>query len=217
MSASPLEPPPGTPRGRIAPGARLDPADARQLTEHPVSLRRILALFSPSRGRMIVVTALIVASSLVGLATPFITRELFDVAIPQQHVSLLLLLVGAILGVAVLSAVFGVIQTWQSTIIGQRVMHGLRTSVFAHLQKLPLDFFTRTRGGEVQSRLTNDIHAMQSVVTNTATGIATNVTTVIGTAVAMLALSWQLSLLSLIVLPPAIWFMALASLVLLVR
>src|SRR5699024_6223893 len=85
------------------------------------------------------------------------------------------------------------------------ILHRLRTDVFTHLQRMPLDFFSRTRGGEVQSRLTNDINGMQSVVTNSATSIASNVTTVIGTAVALLALSWRLILLSLIVLPPAIF------------
>ena len=188
------------------PGRRLSEADRRQLDEHPVSLRRVAALFGPHRARLGIVTVLIIASSVVGLATPFLTRALFDRALPEHDVPLLLGLVGAMLGVAVINAIFGVIQTWQSTIVGQRVMHGLRTRVFAHLQRLPLDFFTRTRGGEVQSRLTNDINGMQSVVTTTATSIATNVTTVIGTAIAMLALSWQLSLLSLIVLPPAVWF-----------
>jgi ATP-binding cassette subfamily B protein len=84
-------------------------------------------------------------------------------------------------------------------------MHALRTDVFSHLQRQSMAFFTRTKGGEVQSRLTNDVNGMQSVVTTTATSIATNVTTVVGTAVAMVALSWRLSLLSLVVLPPAIW------------
>jgi ATP-binding cassette subfamily B protein len=103
------------------------------------------------------------------------------------------------------TAVLGVLQTWLSTTVGQHVMHGLRTSVFTHLQRQSLGFFTRTKGGEVQSRLTNDIGGMQSVVTSTATSFAANATTVIGTAVAMAALSWRLSLLSLVVLPPAIW------------
>ena len=83
-------------------------------------------------------------------------------------------------------------------------MHRLRTDVFAHLQRLSLGFFTRTRTGEVQSRITNDIGGMQSVVTSTATSIAANLTTVIASAVAMVALSWQLSLVTLLVLPPAV-------------
>ena len=95
-------------------------------------------------------------------------------------------------------------QTWLSTAVGQRVMHRLRSDLFAHLQRQSLDFFTRTRGGEVQSRLVNDIGSMQGVVTQTATSIAANVTVVVGTAVAMVALSWRLALISLVVLPPAV-------------
>ncbi|MGC5628722.1 ABC transporter ATP-binding protein [Georgenia sp. Z1344] len=192
----------GGPGGRVA---QLDPADKAQLDEHPVSLRRIGALFSPYRGTIATVMVLIVATSLVGLATPFITRSLIDDAIPHQDVPLLLWLVGGLLAVTVVTAILGVVQTWMSTTVGQRVMHGLRTDVFSHLQRQSVDFFTRTRGGEVQARLTQDIQGMQSVVTSTATSMATNVTTAIGTAVAMVALSWQLSLLSLAVLPPAIW------------
>jgi ATP-binding cassette subfamily B protein len=180
-------------------------ADVEQLAEHPVSVRRVAALFRPFRARLALVVALIVATSVVGLATPFITKSLFDTAIPDQNVSLLVILVASMLGVTVLSAVFGVIQTLLATEMGQQIMHGLRTGVFTHLQRMPLSFFTRTRGGELQSRLTNDINGMQSVVTDTATSIASNLTTTIGTAVAMVALSWRLSLLSLIVLPPAIF------------
>ena len=89
--------------------------------------------------------------------------------------------------------------------VGQRVMHDLRAAVFRHLQRLSLAFFTRTRTGEVQSRITNDIGGMQSVVTSTATSIASNLTTAVASAVAMAALSWQLSLISLVVMPPAIY------------
>ncbi|MDE9365040.1 ABC transporter ATP-binding protein [Luteipulveratus sp. YIM 133132] len=186
------------------PGARKDPGDLRQLQEHPVSLRRIGALFRPYRGRLAVVTGLIVATSLVGLANPFITKRLIDDAIPHQDVGLLVTLVGVMLGITVVTAALGVVQTWLATVVGQRIMHRLRTDVFTHLQRMPLAFFTRTRGGELQSRLTNDINGMQSVVTTSATSIASNLTTAVGTAVAMVALSWRLSLLSLLVLPPAI-------------
>ena len=108
------------------------------------------------------------------------------------------------LAVAVATAVIGVVQTWLSTAVGQRVMHRLRSDLFAHLQRQSLGFFTRTRGGEVQSRLVNDIGSMQGVVTQTATSIAANLTVVVGTAIAMVALSWRLALLSLVVLPPAV-------------
>ncbi len=184
---------------------RRDPADTAQLESHPVSLRRIAALFGPHRRRLLLVVALIAASSVLGLATPFLTRHVIDVALPEQDVHLLLVLVGAMLVVTVVTAALGVLQTWISTDVGQHVMHRLRTDVFVHLQRQPMSFFTRTRGGEVQSRLTHDIGAMQSVVTGTATAITANVTTAIATIVAMVALSWQLALLSLVVLPPAIW------------
>ncbi|MCY7395605.1 MAG: ABC transporter ATP-binding protein/permease [Nocardioides sp.] len=174
------------------------------MADSPVSLRRIGALFRPYRHRLSLVVALIVASSVVGLAQPFLVRHIIDVALPRQDVRLLLLLVGGMVGVAVATAGIGVVQTLLSTTVGQRVMHRLRSDLFAHLQRQSLDFFTRTRGGEVQSRLVNDIGSMQSVVTSTATSIAANVTVVIGTAVAMLALSWRLALISLVVLPPAV-------------
>jgi ATP-binding cassette subfamily B protein len=182
-----------------------DPADKAQLERSPVRWSRVAALFRPYRWQLSVVVALIVASSTVALATPFLVRLVIDEALPRQDVRLLVWAVGGMLAVTVVTAVFGVVQTWLSTTVGQRVMHGLRTAVFSHLQRQSLGFFTRTKGGEVQSRLMNDIGGMQSVVTSTATSAAANATTVIGTAVAMAALSWRLSLLSLAVLPPAIW------------
>jgi len=185
--------------------ARVDPADRAQLDEAPVSLRRVGALFKPYRWTVATVMLLITASSLVSLATPFLVRRIIDGALPNQDVRLLAFCVGAMLAINAGTSVLGVLQTLLSTRVGQNVMHGLRTAVFTHLQRQSLGFFTRTKGGEVQSRLTNDIGGMQSVVTSTATSIASNVTVVIGTAVAMVALSWQLSLLSVIVLPPSIW------------
>ncbi|WP_281248102.1 ABC transporter ATP-binding protein [Geodermatophilus nigrescens] len=185
-------------------GRAVDPADRAQLERAPVPLRRVTALFRPYRWQVATVVVLIVSSSAVALATPFLVRLVIDEAIPRQDVDLLVLAVAGMVAVTALTAVLGVVQTWLSTTVGQRVMHGLRTAVFAHLQRQSLGFFTRTRGGEVQSRLTNDIGGMQSVVTSTATSLAANATTVVGTVVAMVALSWRLSLLSLVVLPPAI-------------
>jgi len=180
-------------------------ADKRQLADSPVSLRRIARLLAPFKGRLALVIGLIVASSAIGLAQPFLVKRLIDDALPQQDVALLLWLVGAMLGVAAATAMIGVVQTWLSTSVGQRVMHDLRTGLFDRLQRQSVGFFTQARGGEVQSRLTNDINGVQNVVTSTATSIASNVTVVVGTAVAMGLLSWRLSLLSLLVLPPAIW------------
>src|SRR4051794_28192408 len=185
-------------------GRRVDPADRAQLERSPVPLRRIAALFRPFTRQLAVVVTLIVASSAIALASPFLLREIIDSALPNHDLVLLGWAVAGMVAVAASTALLGVVQTWLSTTVGQRVMHGLRTAVFTNLQRQSLAFFTRTRGGEVQSRLTNDIGGMQSVVTSTATSLASNTTTVVGTVVAMVALSWRLSLLSLLVLPPAV-------------
>ena len=170
-----------------------------------MSLRRIGQLFTPYRWQLAIVTAIIAASSVVGVASPFLLRAVIDTALPDKNVRLLAWLVAGMIAIAAVTAAFGVIQTWISTKVGQQVMHGLRTRVFGHLQRQSVAFFTRTRTGEVQSRITNDIGGMESVVTSTATSIASNVTTAIATAVAMVALSWRLSLISLVVMPPAIY------------
>ena len=185
--------------------ARLNPADRKQLKRHPVSMKRIAALFAPHKGTIAVVVALITLSSVVNLAQPFLVRAVIDDALPSGNIRLLLILAASMVAVAALTSVIGVVQTWLATGMGQRVMHTLRVKLFTHLQAQSLGFFTRTRGGEVQSRLTHDISGMQSVVTSTATGVASNLTTAVATAVAMAALSPGLSLISLVVLPPAIW------------
>ena len=178
---------------------------AEKAQAREVSLRRIGRLFIPYRWPLGIVTAIIVASSVVGLASPFLLRAILDDALPQQNLRLLVWLVIAMVAVAGITAAFGVIQTFISTKVGQQVMHELRTSVFGHLQQQSIAFFTRTRTGEVQSRITNDIGGMQSVVTSTATSIASNLTTAVATAIAMVALSWRLTLISLVVMPPAIY------------
>ncbi|MGC4888099.1 ABC transporter ATP-binding protein [Micromonospora sp. DT227] len=170
-----------------------------------VSLRRIGGLFTAHRGPLAAVVAIIVASSIIAMASPFLLRTVIDRALPDRDLTLLAWLVAAMIAVAAVTAVLGVVQTWISTRVGQEVMHRLRTDVFAHLQRQSIGFFVRTRTGEVQSRITNDIGGMQSVVTSTATSIAANLTTVVATTVAMVALSWRLTLVSVIVLPPALW------------
>jgi len=180
-------------------------SEAEKAQARNVSLRRIARLFAAHRWQLTVVTAIIAASSIVSLASPFLLREVIDVALPEQNLNLLVWLVIGMVAVAAVTSAFGVVQTWISTTVGQQVMHRLRTDVFAHLQRQSIGFFTRTRTGEVQSRITNDIGGMQTVVTSTATSIASNLTTVVATVVAMVALSWRLSLVSLVVLPPAIY------------
>jgi ATP-binding cassette subfamily B protein len=176
---------------------------AEKAQAREVSLRRIGRLFLPYRWQLSVVIVIIVASSVVGLASPFLLRAVIDTALPTKNVRLLVWLVVGMVAVAAVTSALGVVQTWINTKVGQQLMHGLRTSVFGHLQRQSIAFFTRTRTGEVQSRITNDIGGMESVVTSTATSIASNLTTAVATAAAMAALSWRLSLISLVVMPPA--------------
>ncbi|WP_318836430.1 ABC transporter ATP-binding protein [Actinomadura rudentiformis] len=168
-------------------------------------VRRILRLFRPYRGRLAVVALFVGLSSLVSLASPFMLREVLDVALPQGRTGLLSALVIGMVAVAIATSAFGVLQTYISTGVGQRVMHDLRTAVYGHLQRMPLSFFTRTRTGEVQSRIANDIGGMQSTVTSTATSLVSNFTSVIATFIAMAVLEWRLTLVSLLMLPFFVW------------
>ncbi|WP_075736587.1 ABC transporter ATP-binding protein [Streptomyces acidiscabies] len=179
------------------------PADPEQ--PQPRQVRRILKLFRPYRARLTLVGLLVAASSLVGVATPFLLKETLDVAIPQGRTGLLSLLALGMILSALLSGVFGVLQTLISTTVGQRVMHDLRTAVYGRLQRMSLAFFTRTRTGEVQSRIANDIGGMQATVTSTATSLVSNFTSVVATIVAMLALDWRLTAVSLLLLPVFVW------------
>ncbi|MGY0064882.1 ABC transporter ATP-binding protein [Streptomyces sp. LZ34] len=173
--------------------------------DQPAQLRRILGLFRPYRGRLAVVALLVAASALVSVASPFLLREILDTAIPERRTGLLTLLALGMIAAAVVTSVFGVLQTLISTTVGQRVMHDLRTAVYDRLQRMPLAFFTRTRTGEVQSRIANDIGGMQATVTSTATSLVSNLTSVVATVVAMLALDWRLTVVSLLLLPLFVW------------
>jgi ATP-binding cassette, subfamily B, bacterial len=174
-------------------------------TDQPRQVRRILRLFKPYRAKLAVVGLLVGASSLVTVATPFLLKETLDVAIPEGRTGLLSLLALGMILSAVLTGIFGVLQTLISTTVGQRVMHDLRTAVYGRLQRMSLAFFTRTRTGEVQSRIANDIGGMQATVTSTATSLVSNLTSVIATIVAMIALDWRLTVVSLLLLPVFVW------------
>jgi ATP-binding cassette subfamily B protein len=167
--------------------------------------RRILRLFHPYRARLGLVLGLIVISALLSMGSPFLLREVLDKAIPDHNQGLLSLLVGGMIAISIATGALGVAQTYLSNIVGQRVMHDLRTSVYRHLQRMSLAFFTRTRTGEVQSRIANDIGGVQNVVTSTATSIASNVTTVVSVIVAMVVLDPRLAGFSLAVLPFFVW------------
>ncbi|HEU0246907.1 MAG TPA: ABC transporter ATP-binding protein [Gaiellaceae bacterium] len=185
--------------GEDPPERPADPAVRR------ANLRRIIRLFGPYRFRLGVVCALIVFSAGIGVISPFLLREVLDVAIPEENVGLLTALVAGMVAIPIVTGVIGVWQTLLSNQVGQSVMHDLRTQVYRHLQRLSLAFFTRTRTGEVQSRIANDIGGIETVVTSTATSVLANVTTVLATVVAMVLLDWRLAAFALALLPLFIW------------
>ena len=170
-----------------------------------VPLRRVAALFRPYRWSLLFVLLLVGASSLVSLVNPFLIRAVIDTALPQGRTGLLTVLAAAMIVVAIANSSFSVSQTYVSTRVGQRVMHDLRTAVYAHLQRMSLAFFTRTRTGEVQSRIANDIGGMQATVTTTATSLVSNLTTVVASVIAMIVLDWKLTIASLVMLPFFVW------------
>jgi ATP-binding cassette, subfamily B, bacterial len=170
-----------------------------------VPLRRIVRLFRPYRWSLLFVGVLVAASSLVSLVNPFLIREVIDVALPQGRTGLLTVLVAGMIVVSIANSSFSVSQTYVSTKVGQRVMHDLRTAVYSHLQRMSLAFFTKTRTGEVQSRIANDIGGMQATVTTTATTLVSNLTTVVASLIAMVVLDWRLTIASLIMMPAFVW------------
>jgi len=166
---------------------------------------RLLGLFRPYRRRLGAVLALIAVSAGLGMVSPFLLRAVLDDAIPARDTTLLALLVVGMIAIAIATGALGVAQTLLSNTVGQRVMHDLRAAVYRHLQRLSLSFFTRTRTGEIQSRIANDIGGVQNVVTSTATSIVSNVTTVIAAGAAMFLLDWRLALFAFALLPFFVW------------
>jgi ATP-binding cassette subfamily B protein len=167
--------------------------------------RRILRLFRPYRGRLTAVLVLIVISAGVSMLSPFLLRTSLDVGLFQHNSTVLTATVLGMIGVAIFANATSVWQTYISNVVGQRVMHDLRAAVYHRLQSMSLAFFTRTRTGEVQSRIANDIGGLDSVVTTTATTIAANATTVLAALAAMCLLDWRLAVFSLVFVPPSVW------------
>ena len=157
---------------------------------------------------MAAVVGLIVLTSTIGIINPLLIQAVFNKALfvpggPKLH--LLYLLVGIMAAVPIVNGAIGILQTYQTTRVGQQVMRDLRDRLYAHLQTLPLAFFTGTKTGEIQSRLANDVGGVQSVVTTTASTILANVVIFVSTVVAMIILSWQLTIVALITVPAFFW------------
>ena len=202
MSSQPFAQGHGGGSGRRSQAPELRPED---IPDRPVSLRRIGRLFIPYRLRLGTLLALIFLGSILSVASPFLLREAVDKGILHRNLTLLSWLVGGMIALAIITGVISVAQTWISNEVGQRVMHDLRAAVYAHLQRMSLAFFTRTRSGEVQARIAYDIGGIDDVVTSTATSTVSTVATVTATVVAMFALSWRLTVFSLILLPFFVW------------
>ena len=169
------------------------------------TVRRIAAFFRPYRWQVVVVMVSIIVTSLLGVINPYLLKLLLDVAIPQKDWLLLNLFVVLMIVIPIVSGIIGVGQTYVNNKVGQHVMQDLRDALYAHLQRMPLRFFTETRTGEIQSRLANDVGGVQSVVTDTASSVFSNIIIVFTTLLAMAWLDWRLTVISLLIMPFFMW------------
>lgn len=181
--------------------SHINETNATDNVKKHVSVSRIYGFFIPYRWQLFCSIALILAAAAAGMAMPFLLRSIIDDALPHANMDLLISLVMYMVMVTIVSAIINMIQTIISTKIGQAVLHDLRTKLYSHLHSLSLNFFTNTRGGEIQSRITQDIGSLQELVSNTAQEAAKNLSAVIMTVIAMFFLDWKLSLFSLTVVP----------------
>jgi ATP-binding cassette subfamily B protein len=192
----------------MPPPHRLVPPGEPERPARAGTFRRIIGTFRPYRRRVSLVAVLILITSGLGLINPLLIKVVFDRVINPvaqgtegERLRILLVVVAIMITTPIVSGAIGLWQTYTSNVVGQGVMRDLRNSLYAHLQHMSLKFFTSTRTGEIQSRLSNDVGGVQSVLTDTASSILSNLTTVISTVVAMLILSWPLTVLSLAILP----------------
>jgi ATP-binding cassette subfamily B protein len=167
--------------------------------------RQVMGLFRPHRRQVYLAVGLIVFTSGLGVVNPILIKFVFDALFPRggggPDMRLVGIYAGLMILIPVITGTVGIAQTYQINSIGQRLMEDLRNSLYGHLQGLSMRFFTSTRTGEIQSRFTNDVGGIQSVVTDTASSIVSNVVVIASTLVAMLVLSWQLTALSLFMMP----------------
>lgn len=167
----------------------------------PGTFRRILGFARPYRMWIVAFVALILFEAVLGAATPLVYREIIDVGIAERRTGLVVALGFVLAGLAVVSAVASLVQRWFSARIGEGLIFDLRTSVFDHVQRQPVAFFTRTQTGSLVSRLNNDVIGAQQAFTSTLSNVVGNLATLVATLVAMLVLSWQITLLALVLLP----------------
>jgi ATP-binding cassette, subfamily B, bacterial len=172
-------------------------------------VRRIAGFARPYRGALAVFLVLIVIDAIVGAANPLIYRAIIDDGILGHNVNLVAVLAGAVAGLAIFDGILGLAQRWLSSRVGEGLIFDMRTKVFGHINEMPISFFTRTQTGALISRLNNDVLGAQQAFTDTFSSVVGNLIGVSITLVAMFFLSWQITLLSLILLPvfllPARW------------
>ncbi|HEX5040174.1 MAG TPA: ABC transporter ATP-binding protein [Candidatus Limnocylindria bacterium] len=175
------------------------------LTRRPGSegrtLRRIVGFFRPYRARLAFIAVLILVTVSIGVVNPILLKLVIDNLTGPQDLGLLWLQCGLMIVLPIITSGLGVWQSYLSNVVGQRVMNDLRVALYSHLQWMPLRFFTDTRTGEIQSRISNDVGGVQSVVTDTAASLLSNFATVATTVIAMWILDWRLTVLSLGLLP----------------
>ncbi len=169
------------------------------------TVRRVVQSFAPYKWQVVLVVFAILLTTGLGLVNPLMIARIFDDAIGKRDLQKLVLYVLIMLVTPVVTGLIGVWQTYLNTIIGQNVMRDFRNRLYTHLQSMSLRFFTGTRTGEIQSRLSNDVNGVEGVVTSTASGIVSNISIVISTIIAMLILSPLLTVISLCMLPLFIW------------
>jgi ATP-binding cassette, subfamily B, bacterial len=170
--------------------------------------RRVIPLFRPYRLRVAFVVGLIVVTSTVGIVNPLLIQAVFNKALfvpGGPKLDLLYVLVAIMAAVPIVNGAIGILQTYETTRVGQHVMRDLRDRLYSHLETLSLAFFTNTKTGEIQSRLANDVGGVQTVVTTTASTILANVVTFVSSIVAMVILSWQLTIVSVFTVPAFFW------------
>jgi ATP-binding cassette subfamily B protein len=166
-----------------------------------INWKRMGALFAPYWRQQATVLACIVLVSGLGLVPGFVTARIIDVTIPDRNLAELGIDVGIILGSALFSAGVGVLQGYLNSVVGEGIMRDIRTSLVAHLHRMPLQFFTGTKTGEIMNRVSNDVDNVDNVVTGTLTTIVTNVVLIATTLIAMFLWNWRLALLSIIIVP----------------
>ena len=174
-------------------------------------LRRAARFFLPYQGRLALIGTLIAASSVIGLANPYLLKLMIDDAFPKGDIGLLGLYAALMVIVPIINGGIGLAQSWMTASVGQFVMRDLRNLLFTHVQSMPIQFFSETRTGEIQSRLTNDVSGVQSVVSDAAANLASSVAIVLSTLVAMALIDWRLTAVSLCVAPIFLYFSSRAS------